>query len=97
MPWRYKTVNQIREEFVRRVLSNEKSKSALCREYGISRPTADKWIKRYLSGEPLDNRSKKPFKTANRISEDIERLIVNQRKKEPALGAIKIHKILSDE
>ena len=26
MPWRYKTVNQIREEFVRRVLSNEKSK-----------------------------------------------------------------------
>ena len=66
-PWRYKTVNQIREEFVRRVLSNEKSKSALCREYGISRPTADKWIKRYLSGEPLDNRSKKPFKTANRI------------------------------
>ena len=58
MPWRYKTVNQIREEFVRRVLSNEKSKSALCREYGISRPTADKWIKRYLSGEPLDNRSK---------------------------------------
>lgn len=97
MPWRYKTMSQTREEFVKRALSKEKSKSALCREYGISRPTGDKWIKRYLNGESLDNRSTKPFKTANRISDDVEQLIINQRKKEPALGAVKIGRILSDE
>ena len=35
MPWEAKGVNQMREEFVRRVQSGEKTKSALCREYGI--------------------------------------------------------------
>lgn len=71
MPWRYETVSQTRKEFVERVLRKEKSKSALCREYGISRPTGDKWINRYLNGESLKDRSRKPFKTANKISEDM--------------------------
>ena len=97
MPWRYETVSQTRKEFVERVLRKEKSKSALCREYGISRPTGDKWINRYLNGESLDDRSRKPFKTANKISEDMECLIVSQRHKEPAIGAVKIHKMLTEE
>ena len=97
MPWRYKTVSQTRKEFVERVLRKEKSKSALCREYGISRPTGDKWINRYLKGESLEDRSKRPFKTANKINEDVESLIVNQRREEPAIGAVKIHKMLTDE
>lgn len=97
MPWRYETVSQTRKEFVERVLRKEKSKSALCREYGISRPTGDKWINRYLNGESLDDRSRKPFKTANKISEDMECLIVSQRHEEPAIGAVKIHKMLTEE
>ena len=51
MPWEDKTVEETRLEFVKRVLSKEKSKSALCREYGISRPTGDKWIERYKNKE----------------------------------------------
>ena len=50
MPWKEKGLKTMREEFVKRVLSQEKSKSALCKEYGISRPTGDKWIARYLAG-----------------------------------------------
>ena len=97
MPWRYKTVSQTRKEFVERVLRGEKSKSALCREYGISRPTGDKWVNRYLNGESLEYKSKRPFKTANKTNEDIESLIVSQRRKEPAIGAVKIHKMLTEE
>ena len=41
MAWEERTVEQMREEFVRRVLAQEQSKAALCREYGISRPTGD--------------------------------------------------------
>ena len=51
MPWEEKGVNQMREEFVKRVQSGEKTKSALCREYGISRPTGDNWMRRYGAGE----------------------------------------------
>ena len=53
MAWQERTVEIMREEFVKRALSMEKSKAALCREYGSSRPTGDKWISRFLAGEPM--------------------------------------------
>ena len=94
MPWECKTVEDTRKEFVTRVLAKEKSKSALCREYGISRPTGDKWIKRYLNGDDLSNRSRRPFKTANKISPTDEKRIVEARLKEPGIGACKTRKML---
>ena len=57
MPWKEKGLETMRKDFVERVLAHEKSKSALCREYGISRPTGDKWIARYLAGEKLEDLS----------------------------------------
>lgn len=97
MSWRNKTVEQERLEFVLRALKKEKSKAALCREYGISRPTGDKWIRRYESGEPLSDKSKRPFHTANKISEDDEQRIIEARQKEPAIGAVKTRKMLIDD
>lgn len=58
MAWEERTVKEMREEFVRRVLAKEKSKAALCREYGISRPTGDKWLQRFQEGQPLSDRSR---------------------------------------
>lgn len=97
MPWKDKGITMIREEFVKRVLSHEASKSALCREYNISRPTGDKWIKRYLNNEPLSDRSKAPFKTANKTSADTEKLILDYRNKHPEIGATKIRRILENQ
>lgn len=97
MAWTGRTVEELREEFVKKVLANEKSKSALCQEYGISRPTGDKWIQRYLNNESLSDKSRAPFTTPNRISTEIEQLIVDTRKKYPALGAAKIHRILENQ
>ena len=94
MPWEGRTVSQIREEFVRRVLSQEKSKSALCQEYGISRPTGDKWIARYLAGEPLEDQSRKPQRSPGKTLPEVEETIVKFRKAHPALGAKKIQKML---
>ena len=50
MPWKVKKVMQTRQEFIERVLKGEKKKAALCREYGISRPTGDKWLERWSEG-----------------------------------------------
>ena len=47
MAWVERTVEQMREEFARRALAQERPKAALCREYGISRPTGDKCIERF--------------------------------------------------
>lgn len=97
VPWKEKTVEMNREEFVKRVMAKEKSKSALCREYGISRPTGDKWLGRYESGESYSNKSRAPFHTPNKIATEVEALIVAARKKEPAVGAAKIQRMLENK
>ena len=97
MSWKDKTVENQREEFVKRALSHEKSKSELCREYGISRPTGDKWIKRFENGESFSDKSRRPFHCANRIPLDEELKIVEVRKKEPAIGATKTRRMLQNE
>lgn len=97
MAWEERTVEHMREEFVRRVLAKEASKAALCREYGISRPTGDKWLQRYLEGDSLCNQSRAPHSQARRVTEEVEADIVQMRQKYPALGAVKIRKIMENE
>lgn len=97
MAWKERTVEQMREEFAKRVLAHEKSKSALCREYGISRPTGDKWVERYQNGEAMSDRSRAPNRRPGQISPEMEALIVERRKANPAIGAVKQHRMLLDE
>ena len=78
MPWKDRGINQMREEFVKRVLSDEKSMSALCREYGISRPTGYKWLERYRNGLELSDQSRRP-KKIHGVALETEQLIVYYR------------------
>ena len=96
MPWKETGIAQMREEFVKQVLRGEMTKSALCREYGISRPTGDKWIARYLAGETLYDRSRRPNRTPTKTAQDVEQLIVDYRNEHPAIGAVKIRRILEN-
>ena len=97
MPWEERKVSQMREEFVKRVLAGEASKSALCREYGISRPTGDKWIKRYEQGESLEDQSRAPIKRPKETPTEMERRIVTYRQSHPAIGATKLRRILENQ
>ena len=95
MPWKGKTVAQTRNEFVERALNHEKPKAALCREYGISGPTGDEWLKRWREGAAeLDGRSHQAFHVHNRLSPETEALIIGYRRRFPGLGARKIHFLL---
>ena len=47
MPWKETCAVEERMKFVMDYISGDYSKAALCRSYGISRPTADKWLSRY--------------------------------------------------
>lgn len=97
MPWKEKGLETMRAEFVERVLAKEKSKAALCREYGISRPTGDKWINRYLNGASLANSSRAPVTQYARIPDETEAMIVDYRTKYPAIGALKLRRILENK
>ena len=98
MPWKEKTNEMLREEFVNEVRSHQKSKRALCREYGISRPTGDKWLRRAENDQGYKDRSHRTLGTPkNKIPQEMEDLLVARRKKEPGIGAVKLKVMLERE
>ena len=68
MPWEERKTSQLQEKFVKRVMAEEASKSALCREYGISRPTGSKWITRYQAGQQLEDRRRRPIQSPGKTT-----------------------------
>jgi putative transposase len=80
-----------RLKFVARYLDGEKM-SALCREFGISRPTGYKIIDRYkeLGLDGLEDRSRRPYRHANKLPFQIERTILSIKREYPSWGARKI-------
>jgi len=97
MPWKEETVEQKREEFVCAVIAKEKSLSALCRDFGISRKIGYKWQERYMQGESLGDRSHAALNRTNKTSADTEELILGERGKHPTWGARKLKRSLEDK
>ena len=64
----------------------------LCRAYGISRPTAYRWINRYNETGPegLVDRSCRPHTCLHATLEPIENAILVLRAKHPSWGARKL-------
>lgn len=98
MPWKEEneTVESKRTRFVAEVLLGENSKSALCRKYGISRPTGDKWIDRYKNGEPMSDRSHEPYFKPNKTEPEKEAAVLSVRTEHPTWGPRKLHRYLTD-
>ncbi len=96
MPWKDKTVEELRKEFVEAAKCCPNF-SLLCREYGITRATGYKWLKRYEAEEPLSDRSRCPNVIANKTSGAKELQIVEMRAKHPGWGAKKIKVVLENK
>lgn len=96
MPWKEKTVEDLRKEFLEAAQSCTNF-SSLCREFGISRATGYKWAKRFENNEDLSDRSKRPIITPSKTSEEIEYKIIEMRYKYPGWGARKIKRTLENE
>jgi len=91
MPWKECKPMDERLKFIGRLLEGEKM-APLCREFGISRVTGYKIFERYkecgLDG--LNDRSRRPYRQANRLPFQIERTILGLKKEYPNWGAPKI-------
>ena len=91
-------IREQRVEFVVRASRGEHL-SALCMEYGISRPTGDLWRQRFrdegVAG--LDDRSRRPMRSPSQTSGDVEARIVQLRRQRPDWGARKLAVLLAGE
>ena len=95
MPWKECHVMDERVRFVARRLEGE-SMAALCAEFGISRKTGYKIFERYkdcgVTG--LTDRSRRPYRQANRLPAQVEATIVRLKREYRDWGAPKIREKL---
>jgi len=91
MPWKECKPMDERLRFIARLLEGEQMAS-LCREFGISRVTGYKTYNRYKDSglDGLNDRSRAPYRQANKLPFQIERTILGIKKEHPSWGARKI-------
>jgi putative transposase len=91
VPWKERNKVEERLRFVARLLDGEKM-APLCREFGISRKTGYKIFNRYkdIGLDGMTDRSRRPYRQANRLPMQIEKRIVQIKKEYPKWGAPKI-------
>jgi putative transposase len=84
-----------RLRFVARLLEGEKM-ARLCAEFGISRKTGYKIFERYkdCGVAAFTDRSRRPYRQANRLPPQLEAMIVRLKHEYPAWGAPKIREKL---
>jgi len=95
MPWNECKPMDERLRFIVRLLEGEKM-APLCREFGISRMTGYKIFNRYQECglDALNDRSRAPYRQANRLPYQVERTILGLKHEHPSWGAPKIrHKL----
>ena len=95
MPWKDKTVEELRKEFVE-AAKVSKNFSSLCREFGISRKTGYKWVERNNQSGSMSDRSHAPFRVPGRTSAEVEEAILRVRTNNPEWGAKTILKVLEN-
>jgi transposase InsO family protein len=95
MPWKESSVMDERMRFVIRLKDGE-SMASLCREFSISRKTGYKIFERYeqCGLEGLTDRTRRPFRYANQLPEQVEAAIVAAKRDKPHWGAKKIRERL---
>ena len=87
-----------RLRFVARLLEGEKM-APLCAEFGISRKTGYKIFDRYKDCglKALTDRSRRPYRQANRLPAPVEATIVRLKREYPGWGAPKIREKLRQQ
>ena len=99
MGWKRTNVSEQRMQFVIRAASGQEGMAALCREFGISRPTGYLWRRRYQQARSLTalaEQSRRPHRSPRQTQEWKEERVVDLRR-QTGWGAKKLRVLLRDE
>ena len=85
-----------KQRFITLAQSDRYTVSELCEEFGITRKTGHKWLGRYAAQgmKGLEEGSRAPKSVRSRTSEEVERLIVSEKRLHMTWGPKKIQRIL---
>jgi len=96
MPWKNESPMEQKRRFINLAQSGHFTVTELCQEFGITRKTGHKWLGRYAACgmEGLEERSRAPRSVACRTCEEVERLIVSEKRLHLSWGPKKIQRVL---
>jgi transposase InsO family protein len=88
-----------KREFIEKAMRPGTNVSVLCTEFGISRQTGHKWLRRYRERGPLGlvEHSRRPRSAPDATAEELVLGIVHLRERHPSWGAQKIAGVLRRE
>src|SRR5437867_11301643 len=96
MPWARTDWMSERVKFIAGYLEYEACFSDLCRDFGISRRTGYKWVRRYNAAgvAALRERSRAPHSHPTAVSSDVVQSILTIRRRRPRWGPRKVQALL---
>ena len=98
MAWKDVSVMSQRVQFVVLAAAEGANVSELCRRFGVSRKTGYKWLSRYAAAgnAGLVDQSRRPWESAGRTSDDLERRVLALWVEHPAWGGRQLRRRLQD-
>ena len=92
MPWKVILPMEERKRFIDELLLSKRSFTDFCAEFGISRKTGYKWLKRFRCEGPgcFVPRSSRPKRSPKRTASWVSRLVIAERLAHPFWGPRKI-------
>lgn len=99
MPWQSESVMLQRQKLVEKMLLPGSRVDEVCSEFGVSRKTAYKWLKRYQEGglESLADMSRRPVHQPNRSADLTEERVIQAHHQFPHWGPYKLKHYLINE
>lgn len=99
MPWKETTTTEQEIEFIAEWRSGQYSSAELCRAFGISRPTVEKYSARFKEHGIADllEFKRNPRVQPNKTPQDLEQRIISCRPEYPRCGGEKISKRLHQD
>jgi putative transposase len=96
MPWKEQRTMSLKLQFVERAAQKGSNLSALCLEFGVSRQTGHKWLRRYRELGPLGlvEQSRRPDSSPGGTGEDVVLAILALPNQHPSWGPDKISRVL---
>ena len=99
MAWKEQRVMGLKIDFVERASRPGANLSSLCREFGVSRQTGHKWLRRFRRQgyNGLEDKSRRPKTAPLATGEDIVMAVLTARRRHPSWGPRKLVTLLARE
>jgi putative transposase len=84
-------------DFVEKAMQPGAKLAPLCREFGVSRPTGTKWVRRFKEEgyAGLEERSRRPTSSPLSLAEELVMAVLEQRDRHPSWGPKKLRDLLA--